>query len=160
MFQHRKPEWWTKRLDKTWRGKEKLNLGKKESRREVSKEKFSENESLSRVESSNKELMKEVAFEEKIIPTKDMMSMIGKKPTKKTRRKIRNKGIVGVSETKVEEDTPHDLGEGNALGWEIGAGEHQENGNFQDLMKALEKFKVNMPIKEMVEQSSCCMKFL
>ena len=69
---------------------------------------MSENESLSQVESSNKELMKDVAFEEKIVPTKDMMSMIGKKPTKKTRRKIGNKGIIGVSETKVEEDTPHD----------------------------------------------------
>jgi len=55
---------------------------------------------------------------------------------------------------------PHDLEEGNTLGWEIRIDEHQENGNFQDLMKALEKFKVNMPIKEMVEQSSCCMKFL
>jgi len=56
---HKEPEWWTRRFDKTWRDKDNLT-GKKESRRKVCKEKLSMEESLSQVESSTKEVGKEV----------------------------------------------------------------------------------------------------
>jgi len=35
----------------------------------------------------------------------------------------------------------------------------QENKKFQEFMKSLEGFKVNMSIKEMAEKIHCCMKF-
>jgi len=69
--------------------------------------------------------------------------MIGKRPSKKTRRKIGSKGSIGVSETKVEEDTPNAIEEGKTLGDELGVGEHQEDEIFQDLIKTLKKFSVN-----------------
>jgi len=104
--------------------------------------------------------VKEATFEEKTIPTMDVMSMIGNKLTKKTIRKVGIKVSDRVSESKVKEDTPHALEKGKTLGGEIGVDEYPGNHNFQDLIKALEKFKVNMPIKDMVEKSPCCMKFL
>lgn len=126
----------------------------------MSREKLSEKESLSQVESRTKEVVKEVVYEEKTLPTMDVMFVIWKKPTNKTRRKVGNNGSNRVSETKVEEDTPHVLEEDKTLGGEIGVGEYPEKENFQDLIKALEKYKANIPMKEMVEKRPCCLKFL
>jgi len=65
-----------------------------------------------------------------------------------------------VSENIVEKDTPHALEIGKTLGGNKGVHEHPQNENFQDPIKALEKIKVNMPIKEMVEKTPCSRKFL
>lgn len=128
----------------------------------MSKEKLIEEENISKVKSSTQEVVKDVTYEEKIIPTMDVMSMIGKKPLKKNKnwRKMENKGNVKVSETIVEEDTQHDLKGGKILGVGVEVSEHKKNENFQELVKALEKIKANIPIKEIVEKSHCCMRFL
>jgi len=60
-----------------------FNLDRRENGKEVCKEKFSK-ESLNQDESRTKEVVKEVAFEEKTMSTMDVMSMIGKKLSKKT----------------------------------------------------------------------------
>jgi len=89
--QQKEPEWWTRRFDK---GKEQLNLGGREIRKEISKEKCSDKENSSQDECRSKEVVKEVTSEEKIIPTMVVMSMIGKKYTEKIRRKVGSKRSV------------------------------------------------------------------
>lgn len=49
---------------------------------------------------------------------------------------------------------------GKILGVGVEVSEHKKNENFQELVKALENIKANIPIKEIVEKSHCCMKFL
>jgi len=52
--------------------------------------------------------------------------MIGKNPTRKTRIKLGSQGSDRVSETKVNEDTSHVLGEGEPLEGKIGVDDRLE----------------------------------
>jgi hypothetical protein len=92
------------------------------------------------VESITQEVVKDATSDEKRIPTMDVKSMIGNKPSKKNknRRKMENKGNVELSESVVEEDTQHDLKGGKTLGEGVEVSEHQKNENFQELVRALE----------------------
>jgi len=77
-WRQKEPEWWTRRFAKNWRSKKLGNQCKKESRREVPKEKPSKEENLSKVEFSTQEVVEEVAYEENGMPTMPVMSMLGK----------------------------------------------------------------------------------
>jgi len=68
-WRQKEPEWWKRRFAKNWRSKKLGNQCRKESGREVPKEKPSEEENLSKVEFSTQEVDEEVASEEKGIPT-------------------------------------------------------------------------------------------
>jgi len=139
----KEPGWWTKRFEKSCGVKEQINFVRKGGRKEISKEKLSEKETLVQVELETKEQEEGVTSEKTTIPTMDVMSMIAKKPGRKTIRKVGSKVSDKVSKTKVNEDTPHALREGGPLGKKIGDDENPEGENFQDLINALESFKVN-----------------
>jgi hypothetical protein len=64
-------------------------LGRRGSRKEISKEKPSEKESLVQVELETKEQGEGITSEKTAIPTMNVMSMIGKKPGRKTKRKAK-----------------------------------------------------------------------
>jgi len=80
------------------------------------------------------------------------------KRKKISKKKMKNHGQKENKNTKTQEVMvakvqQNDIEECKSLKKEVDAGKDEENENLQELLKALERFKVNMPIWEVFKGS-------
>ena len=93
----------------------------------------------------------------------EVKSMKGKKKLSKKKKKNQGQNVkknVETREVMVAKVAQHDLEECKSLKKEVETRKDEENENFKELLKTLERFKVKMLIWEMFEESPCCIQFI